>query len=431
MTDRRTGPAWTDHTIGWHVYPLGFTGAPVHDRGGDGARVDGDFPARLDHLTAWLDYVQELGLNVLQLGPVFQSSTHGYDTTDFFRIDDRLGDDDAFDRLIAAAHDRGIRVLLDGVFNHVGREHPAVAEALADESSDAARLFAVDRSGDEPTLPVFEGHDALVELDHGSDAVKDLVRDVMLHWLRRGADGWRLDAAYAVDPKFWADVLPAVREEFPEAFIYGEVIHGDYADIVATSGMDSVTEYELWKATWSSLKEGNFYELEWTLGRHNGFLDAFRPVTFVGNHDVTRIASQVGAEKSILALAVLMTVGGVPLVYYGDEQGYTGVKKEDFGGDDQIRPVFPAAPEDLSEVGQWIGRAHQGLIGVRRRNPWLRDANPEVADIGNLRLVYNVEGRDDEGQDRQLNVELDMTDADAPFAVIRDHGEEIWRFPEA
>lgn len=431
MTDSRTAPAWTDHAIGWHVYPLGFTGAPIHDRQAAGAPVDGDFPTRLDHLTAWLDYIRELGLNVLQLGPVFQSSTHGYDTTDFFAVDDRLGDDGAFDRLIAAAHERGIRVLLDGVFNHVGRQHPAVQEALGDADSGAARLFAIERGEDGPKLPVFEGHDALVELDHGSDAVKDLVRDVMLHWLRRGADGWRLDAAYSVDPAFWACVLPQVREEFPDAFIYGEVIHGDYPDIVAKSGMDSVTEYELWKATWSSLKEGNFYELEWTLRRHNGFLESFRPVTFVGNHDVTRIATQVGAEKSVLALAVLMTLGGVPLVYYGDEQGYTGVKKEDWGGDDEIRPVFPASPGDLSDLGERIERAHRGLIGLRRRHPWLRDATAQVADIDNLRLVYNVEGHDDDGAFRQLNVELDMTDAKAPWVVIREHGEEVYRFPDA
>lgn len=429
MSERSTGPAWADHAIGWHVYPLGFTGAPIHDRDAAGATVGGDFPARLDHLTAWLDYVRDVGLNVIQLGPIFQSATHGYDTTDFYRVDDRLGDDAAFDRFITAAHDRGIRVLLDGVFNHVGRDHPAVAGALADESSDAAALFQVDRSGDEPSLPVFEGHGDLVELDHTADAVAKLVGDVMRHWLDRGADGWRLDAAYTVDPGFWAKVLPGVREEHPDAFIYGEVIHGDYADIVRRSGMDSVTEYELWKAIWSSLKEGNFYELEWTLGRHNGFLDVFRPVTFVGNHDVTRIATQVGPEKSVLALAVLMTVGGVPLVYYGDEQGYTGVKKEDFGGDDQIRPVFPAAPGELSGLGEWIERAHQGLIGVRRRNSWLRDAKTTIADIDNLRLVYNTEGVDDDGVNRQLNVELDMTDAKAPWVVVRERGQEVYRYP--
>ncbi|MDO5730635.1 alpha-amylase family protein [Corynebacterium sphenisci] len=416
-----TAPDWTAHAIGWHVYPLGFTGAPVHP---------GDAPAaepartRLDHIADWLDYVQRLGLNMLQLGPVFASAEHGYDTLDYLRIDDRLGDDAAFDRLIAAAHERGIKVLLDGVFNHVSARHPLVADALADPGSPAARLIRVDRSGPEPRPAVFEGHDSLVELDHGSAEVAELVIGVMRHWLDRGADGWRLDAAYAVDPAFWARVLPQVRETHPHAFIYGEVIHGDYADIVARSTMDSVTEYELWKATWSALKEANLFELEWTLGRHDGFQDAFRPVTFVGNHDVTRIASRVGADKAVLAAVVLFTVGGIPLIYYGDEQGYTGVKEERFGGDDQIRPLFPPTPEDLSELGADMHRVHQSLVALRRRHPWLADARVTVTAIANEAMTYRTAAADGSAA---LEVTLDLTGA--PRAEIRDGAEVIWAHP--
>lgn len=436
----RTAPDWVEHAIGWHVYPLGFTGAPVHgerddsqsgsgpDTGSaatDAATANSTAPgkARLDHLVRWLDYVQELGLNVLQLGPIFESATHGYDTLDYFRIDRRLGDDAAFDRLIAAAHERGIKVLLDGVFNHLSSSAPMFREALADPDSEAAELFDVDRSGEEPSAPCFEGHLDLVEFDHRAPQTAAFVEKVMRHWLDRGVDGWRLDAAYAVDPDFWSGVLANVRADFPHAFIYGEVIHGDYVDIVGRSTMDSVTEYELWKAIWSSLKEQNFYELEWTLGRHDTFLESFVPVTFVGNHDVTRIASQVGQDKAVLALVVLMTVGGVPLIYYGDEQGYAGVKEERFGGDDQVRPLFPDDPEELSTLGAWVHNAHHQLVALRRRHPWLHRARVSVESIANERIAYEVIG--DGG--RSLTVELEVTGK--PSAEIRDGENVEFRYP--
>ena len=422
MSISRTTPDWLEHAIGWHVYPLGFTGAPVHGDESDAAAAAAPGTSRLDHLIDWLDYVQELGLNVLQLGPIFESATHGYDTLDFFRIDRRLGDDAAFDRLIAAAHERGIKVLLDGVFNHLSSQAPMFREALDDPDSASAKLFDVDRSGEEPTAPCFEGHLDLVEFDHRAPETAEFVESVMRHWLERGIDGWRLDAAYAVDPNFWARVLPSVRADFPHAFVYGEVIHGDYVDIVARSTMDSVTEYELWKATWSALKDHNFYELEWTLGRHDAFLESFVPVTFVGNHDVTRIASQIGQDKAVLALVVLMTVGGIPLIYYGDEQGYTGVKEERFGGDDQVRPVFPATPEELSTLGNWMHDAHRQLIGLRRRHPWLHRATVTVTSIANERITYDV-GADG----RSLSVALEITGK--PSAEIREGENVEYRFP--
>ena len=422
MSISRTTPDWLEHAIGWHVYPLGFTGAPVHGDEPDAAVAAAPGTARLDHLIDWLDYVQELGLNVLQLGPIFESATHGYDTLDYFRIDRRLGDDAAFDRLIAAAHERGIKVLLDGVFNHLSSQAPMFREALDDPDSASAKLFDVDRSGEEPTAPCFEGHLDLVEFDHRAPETAEFVESVMRHWLKRGIDGWRLDAAYAVDPDFWARVLPSVRADFPHAFVYGEVIHGDYVDIVARSTMDSVTEYELWKATWSALKDHNFYELEWTLGRHDAFLDSFAPVTFVGNHDVTRIASRVGQDKAVLALVVLMTVGGIPLIYYGDEQGYTGVKEERFGGDDQVRPVFPATPEELSTLGNWMHDAHRQLIGLRRRHPWLHRATVTVTSIAHERITYDV-GADG----RSLSVALEVTGK--PSAEIREGENVEYRFP--
>src|SRR3954464_8126790 len=243
-------PEWVQDAVWWHVYPLGFVGAERE------APADGVVPSRLGRLTRWLDYVVELGANGLALGPVFASGTHGYDTVDHLRIDPRLGDDADFDALVTACHRRGIRVLLDGVFNHVGRGHPAF-RAVLEQGPEAPtagwfRLRWPDgwRPGVEPGYDTFEGHGQLVALDHGSPAVADLVAGVMTHWLDRGADGWRLDAAYAVPPAFWARVLPAVRRAHPQAWISGEVIHGPATTIVRASTVDSLTQYELWQGIW-------------------------------------------------------------------------------------------------------------------------------------------------------------------------------------
>ena len=396
----------------WHVYPLGFTGAPIRE-----PDVAPPPAPRLDRLLGWLDHAVALGANGLLLGPVFASASHGYDTLDHLAIDPRLGDDEAFDRLVAACRARGLRVVLDGVFNHLGAGHPLVARALA-EGPDGpfAGWFRIDWSAPGGPWPeVFEGHSGLVELDHGSPDVARFVGDVMTHWLDRGVDGWRLDAASRVPPAFWAGVLAGVRAAHPDAWFVGEVLHGDYAGYVRDSTLDSVTQYELWKAIWSSLADRNFWELDWSLRRHDEFLATFLPQTFVGNHDVTRIASRVGTEAAVLGLVVLMTVGGVPSVYYGDEWGLTGVKEERVGGDDAIRPPFPAQP---GAEGERVFRAHQDLVGLRRRHPWLVGARTRAVTTTNTRYVYETS----DGSS-SLTVELDVTTT--PTARVLGPGGDV------
>jgi glycosidase len=346
---------------------------------------------RLGRIEAWLDHVVALGLNGIALGPIFAAQTHGYDTIDHFRIDPRLGDDADFDRLVAAAHRRGLRVQLDGVFNHVGRAHPLFGQAEAEgPHGPSAGLFRIDWTGWRPGAPVradvFEGHESLVALDHASPAVAELVVRVLTHWLDRGADAWRLDAAYAVPPRFWATVLPRVRQRHPGAWFTGEIIHGDYAGIVRESTMDSVTQYELWQGIWHGIADGNFFELAHALKRHNDLLAGFVPSTFVGNHDVTRIASAVGAGFVAHALAVLLTVAGVPSVYAGDEYGWTGVKEQRLGGDDAVRPQFPAVPPEANDTV----RLHQDLIAVRRRHPWVLRAHTDVVHLENRQTVLRT-----------------------------------------
>lgn len=369
------------------MYPLGFTGAEK-----EALAAAEPVRHRLRQLAGWLDYAAELGCSGLLLGPVFAAETHGYDTVDHFEIDPRLGDQEDFDLLVAEAAARGMRIVLDGVFNHVGRSFPAFQAALAGgPASPAARWFGREAGGG--GYATFEGHQQLVALDHEEPGVLDYVAQVMTFWLDRGAAGWRLDAAYAVPASFWSKVLPTVRESHPDAWFLGEMLHGDYAAYASEAGLDSVTQYELWKAIWSSLNDRNFFELAWALDRHNRVLDgpAMLPQTFAGNHDVTRLASQLTDERHFgHALAVLLTVGGVPSIYYGDEQGFRGVKEQRAGGDDEIRPAFPASPAGLPPGGWPVYRLHQRLIGFRRRHPWLVRARTTVPHLANQAIAVRA-----------------------------------------
>ncbi len=394
--------AWVSHAIWWQVYPLGFVGAFPADQAPDPSEH------RLRRLVNWFDHAIEMGASGIALGPIFASRTHGYDTTDHYRIDPRLGNDADFDYLVSEAHRRGLRVLLDGVFNHVGVDFPRHLEAASNDAS--ARWFRGRPGRYSDRFETFEGHAELIALNHDNPEVIDYTVDVMAHWLGRGADGWRLDAAYAVPQQFWSATLPKVRERYPDAWFVGELIHGDYAAVVSAAGFDSATQYELWKAIWSGINDGNFFELDWALQRHNEFLGSFAPLTFIGNHDVTRIASQLENPDHLAhALVILLTVGGVPSVYAGDEYGFRGVKEERYGGDDAVRPEFGSPPLQLDAFGDQVWELHRYLIGLRRRHPWLHAATTTSLQLANRHYVYATRSGDP-ASDEVLIVALNIDD---------------------
>jgi cyclomaltodextrinase len=218
----------------------------------------------------------------------------------------------------------------------------------------------------------------------------------MNHWLDRGVAAWRLDAAYAVPTQFWAQVADRVRARHPDTYLMGEMIHGDYAAFVRDGHLDTVTQYELWKAVWSSLNDHNLHELAHALGRHDEFLTHFVPYTFLGNHDVTRIASRLDDQRHLAhALCVLATVGGTPAVYAGDEQAFQGTKEDRAGGDDAVRPPFPPTPADLSPLGAPVLAQHQELLGLRRRHPWLHHARTRVLSVADehIALASTADGQ--------------------------------------
>lgn len=375
-------PDWVEHAIWWHVYPLGALGADL-------TGADRGCRRPISELVAWLDHAVSLGCNGLALGPIARSVSHGYDTLDLCALDERLGSLDDFRTLVREAHARGIRVMLDGVFNHVSREH----ELVRDPRRAVSEGWALDAG--HGYLHGFEGHNDLITLNHDSDCVRRMVIDAMNFWLDLGVDAWRLDAAYAVPPAFWAGVLPEVRAAHPDVYVMGEVIHGDYVDIVQTSGMDAVTQYELWKAIWSSITDANMHELAWTLQRHDEFLRSFVPYTFVGNHDVTRIATRLEGRPSHLAVVLLATLPGTPAVYYGDEWGWQGLKQDRPGGDDAVRTTLPAVPGPDAGAGDpepEVLRLHRELFGIRRRFPGVHAAPVETLHVDGGALVYRCGG---------------------------------------
>lgn len=397
-------PADFETTIWWQIYPLGAVGAPIRNRRPD------DAAHRLTKLIPWMDYALQLGCNGLLLGPIFESSAHGYDTTDYFKIDSRLGDECDWQTFVDNAHSRGLRIMLDGVFNHVGVNHPWVKESLA------ARGGLVKIDGQYPQH--WEGNLDLATLDHANPKVQDAISEVMTHWCARGADAWRLDAAYSIPPKFWATVLPRVRAKYPNVYFVGEMIHGDYCDYAKQSTIDSITQYELWKAMWSSLADDNMWELAHALERHVKICSEITPLIFVGNHDVDRIASKVGKPKAVLATIMLFTMPGVPSIYYGDEQGFTGNKGDDVAADDPIRPPLPDSPDHLFWDNDFYN-TYRAMIHLRRTNPWLTKADIEVIAKENEWIQYRAKSGDNQ-------LEAKIISKPKPKAEIKVNGNPIY-----
>jgi glycosidase len=412
------GATWLDGLTWWHVYPLGFSGAEPETGQAHGV------VHRLRHLSNWLDYAHDLGCRGLQLGPVFASETHGYDTTDHLHIDHRLGDEHDFDDLIRACHDRGMRVLLDGVFNHVGYGHPMFQVARAagphpqGAGAQAAQWFDLrwPHEAGEPEYDVFEGHGNLVTLNHRDPAVLGYVVHVMDHWLTRGADGWRLDAAYAVAPEFWREVLARVRDRHPDAWFVGEYIHGEPPQILAETTLDAVTAYGLWRPLWRSLNEANYFDLTWQIERLAEYAPQNPPLTFVGNHDTTRIASNIEDQRHFgHAIAALFTLPGTPAVYYGDEQAFRGIKEDRFGGDEAVRPMFPDRPDGLAPWGWPIHHLHRQLIEMRTRHPWMTHGRPTVEHVTNTALALQTAPAS--GAGRRICALLNIADEPVVFPV--------------
>jgi cyclomaltodextrinase len=340
-------PHWATDSVFYHVYPLGLCGAPARNDFG-AAPVE-----RLERLTGWLDHIGGLGAGAIYLGPVFESTAHGYDTADYWHVDRRLGTDETLIRFVKAAHERGLRVVLDGVFNHVGRDFWAFRDVQANgPDSPFAGWFAGLRFdarspyGDPLAYEGWHGHFDLVKLDLSNPDVRNHLLGAVRSWLVDfGIDGLRLDAADVVDLDFQQELAAWCRSIDPDFWLVGEVVHGDYRRWANAQTLDSVTNYECYKGLYSSLADRNYFEIAYGLNRQSGPGGMYRDLAlynFVDNHDQDRAASHLPESRLLYPLHLLLfTMPGVPSIYYGSEWGLAGRRRP--GDDSPVRPELDLA----------------------------------------------------------------------------------------
>ena len=349
--------AWYEEAVFYHIYPLGLTGAPSKNPYTEPVE-------RLDGLLPWLEHIQGLNFNALYIGPLFQSVGHGYETTDYYTLDSRLGTNETLKRFVRRAHELGIRVVLDGVFNHVGRDFFAFRDLLQHrEGSQYASWFCNvnfhgnNRFGDGLRYDNWGGDDALVKLNQRNPAVRDYIGNVIRFWVREfDIDGIRLDAADVLDHGFMQALRSVANEVKPEFWLMGEVIHGNYSMWVNDRTLHCVTDYQLHQALFSGHNDRNYFEIAHTVDRI--YKMGLRLYSFVDNHDVERIWTKLREKAHFLPVHILLyTLPGMPAIYYGSEFGIEGRKTP--GSDAPLRPAL--------ELDQFRFHKLAGLIAALGR----------------------------------------------------------------
>ena len=347
---------WAYESVFYQIYPLGFCGAPFEN--------DGVLTPRIRKVIDWIPHIKNLGANAIYFSPVFESDTHGYNTRDFRKIDVRLGTNEDFADVCQALHKEGIKVVLDGVFNHVGRGFWAFQDVLEKRwDSPYKDWFHISFDGnsnynDGLWYEGWEGNYDLVKLNLCHPDVKQHIFDSIRSWVEEfDIDGLRLDVAYCLDENFVRELRAFFDSLKPDFFLVGEMLHGDYNRLMNDSMLHSATNYECYKGLFSSFNSMNMFEIihsllrqfgpeNWTLYRGKHLL------CFVDNHDVSRIASNLTNEQHLpLIYALCFGMPGIPCVYYGSEWGAKANKSE---GDPALRACFDAPVEN--DLTAWISK---------------------------------------------------------------------------
>ncbi len=336
--------AWYDEAVFYHIYPLGMLDAPKENPYGEPVH-------RLPGLIPWIGHLQKIGVNALYIGPLFESVGHGYETTDYKKLDSRLGDNADLKAFVAKCHEAGIRVILDGVFNHTGRDFFAFRDIRQNRENSPYKdwycnvnFWGNNEYNDGFSYENWGGYNLLVKLNQRNPAVRDYICDVIRFWVSEfDIDGIRLDAADVLDFDFMKALRHVANEVKPQFWLMGEVIHGDYTRWVNEGTLHSVTNYHLHKALYSGHNDHNYFEIAHTVKRLYGMggnrPDGLKLYNFVDNHDVERIYTKLNNKAHFVPVHVLLyTLPGVPSVYYGSEFGIEG-KKERYS-DDSLRPAL-------------------------------------------------------------------------------------------
>lgn len=407
---------WYDGAVFYHIYPIGMTGAPRTNTFEAGEH-------RLNKLLDWLPHIKAIGCDAIYIGPLFESVAHGYETADYKKLDSRLGDNNDLINFVKACHEIGIKVIVDGVFNHVGREFFAFKDLKEHRENSAYRDWFKNIHfdwnndyNDGLYYDSWDGHGTLVNLNHQNPAVREYFLDVARFWISEfDIDGIRLDAADVLDFTFMRElrsVTDSCRQDF---WLLGEVIHGDYTRWVNNEMLHSVTNYWLHKALYSGHNDHNYFEIAHTVKRCTdmGMHIANAFYNFVDNHDVARIITKLNNKAHFFPVHVLLyTLPGKPSIYYGSEFAIEGEKKP--YADEILRPELKiedykdavntnentkriAALGNMRLNNQWVGEAgYRELLLTNRQYAFLRE-------YGDKRLVAIV-NNDDNNADINLNI---------------------------
>ena len=333
------------------------------------ALTDGKPSHGILEMIDWIPHIKKLGMYAVYFSPVFSSSDHGYDTKDYQKIDERLGTNEDFKKMCDAMHEEGIQVILDGVFNHVGREFFAFEDVREKKwDSSYKDWFYINFDGNSCYDDGFwyegwEGHFELVKLNLDNEQVRNYLLESVGMWIDKlGIDGLRLDVAYMLNRNFMKVLVDFVHSKKPEFLMIGEMLHGDYTQLVNPELLDSVTNYECYKGLYSSFNTHNMHEIGYSLNRQFGpeewtLYKGLPLYNFVDNHDVSRIATILEDKQQLPVIyGLLFGMPGVPSIYYGSEWGIEGKKQ---GRDEEIRPRLEK-PEwnELSDAIAAYAKAH-------------------------------------------------------------------------
>lgn len=356
----------------YHIYPLGFSGA-------NQSMNDGIVVKPLSDIMNIIDHLESLNVTTLLLGPIFESESHGYDTRDYKQVDSRLGSNDDLVSLVTACHEKGIKVILDCVFNHVARSHEIFLDLKNNKEQSKYKEWVKDVNfegnssfDDGFSYGNWDGHDILVKLNLDNGSVRLYLQNIALDWVKTyDIDGLRMDAADVMSKEFLSGLSHVVKAQKENFKFIGEVVHGDYNNWINEGKMDAVTNYEAYKGLYSSLNDKNYFEIAHTLNRQFGTGGHYSGATmynFVDNHDVNRAASRLTEERHLYPLYIMLyTMPGIPTLYYGSEYGLKGKKMS--GTDVALRPKWDDVEKEKdSNICSTIKKLSQLRAGLKPLN---------------------------------------------------------------
>ena len=330
---------WYDKAVFYHIYPLGLCGC-AHENTGVPEE-------HFDKLNEWAAHAGNIGCTAIYIGPLFESVGHGYETTDYKMVDRRLGTNDDFKKFVENCHNNGIKVVVDGVFNHTGREFFAFYDLKENRENSGYKDWYcnVNFGGNNEYNDGFSyenwgGYNLLAKLNVWNPEVKNYLFDVVRFWISEfDIDGIRLDAADVLDMGFMSELRQVTMQAKDDFWLMGEVIHGDYSRWANSDRLNSVTNYELHKGLYSGHNDHNYFEIAHTINRLNQLAQGIKLYTFTDNHDVARIHSKLNNKEHIYDVTMLLyTVPGIPSIYYGSEFAIDGNKEN--GSDWNLRPCL-------------------------------------------------------------------------------------------